>query len=163
MVCFLSLTQTAEIAIFTFPGILCLAECFFLAEYLLQESVQPFAKLVFEESEVVDRYLGLSRRSHFDDRGVAFGSCPVDVEQGRGYLQRLLAAEDSGVQKRLENIVGTLSAGVNSCSIFLESWEYRLSCSPQYVACLLCCPGGRWYRLSVRQAFLAEYLFPSFL
>ena len=75
---FLSLTQTAEIAIFTFPGILCLAECFFLAEYLLQESVQPFAKLVFEESEVVDRYLGLSRRSHFDDRGVAFGSCPVD-------------------------------------------------------------------------------------
>ena len=60
---FLSLTQTAEIAIFTFPGILCLAECFFLAEYLLQESVQPFAKLVFEESEVVDRYLGLSRRS----------------------------------------------------------------------------------------------------
>ena len=87
MVCFLSLTQTAEIAIFTFPGILCLAECFFLAEYLLQESVQPFAKLVFEESEVVDRYLGLSWRSHFDDRGVAFGSCPVDVEQGRGYLQ----------------------------------------------------------------------------
>ena len=84
---FLSLTQTAEIAIFTFPGILCLAECFFLAEYLLQESVQPFAKLVFEESEVVDRYLGLSWRSHFDDRGVAFGSCPVDVEQGRGYLQ----------------------------------------------------------------------------
>ena len=96
MVCFLSLTQTAEIAIFTFPGILCLAECFFLAEYLLQESVQPFAKLVFEESEVVDRYLGLSWRSHFDDRGVAFGSCPVDVEQGRGYLQRLLAAEDGG-------------------------------------------------------------------
>lgn len=78
------------------------AECFFLAEYLLQESVQPFAKLVFEESEVVDRYLGLSWRSHFDDRGVAFGSCPVDVEQGRGYLQRLLAAEDGGVQKRLE-------------------------------------------------------------
>lgn len=77
---FLSLTQTAEIAIFTFPGILCLAECFFLAEYLLQESVQPFAELVFEESEVVDRYLGLSRRSHFDDRGVAFGSCPVDVK-----------------------------------------------------------------------------------
>ena len=96
---FLSLTQTAEIAIFTFPGILCLAECFFLAEYLLQESVQPFAELVFEESEVVDRYLGLSWRSHFDDRGVAFGSCPVDVEQGRGYLQRLLAAEDGGVQK----------------------------------------------------------------
>ena len=95
MVFFLSLTQTAEIAIFTFPGILCLAECFFLAEYLLQESVQPFAKLVFEESEVVDRYLGLSWRSHFDDRGVAFGSCPVDVEQGsypymgrarRGYI-----------------------------------------------------------------------------
>ena len=101
---FLSLTQTAEIAIFTFPGILCLAECFFLAEYLLQESVQPFAELVFEESEVVDRYLGLSWRSHFDDRGVAFGSCPVDVEQGRGYLQRLLAAEDGGVQKRLENM-----------------------------------------------------------
>ena len=108
---FLSLTQTAEIAIFTFPGILCLAECFFLAEYLLQESVQPFAKLVFEESEVVDRYLGLSWRSHFDDRGVAFGSCPVDVEQGRGYLQRLLAAEDGGVQKRLENIVGTVVGG----------------------------------------------------
>ena len=76
----LSFAHCFKIAIFTFPGILCLAECFFLAEYLLQESVQPFAKLVFEESEVVDRYLGLSRRSHFDDRGVAFGSCPVDVK-----------------------------------------------------------------------------------
>ena len=84
-----------------------LREGFLGAEYLLQQGAEEGAELVVVEGEVAHRRFGLAGGTHFDDGRVGLGGSPVDAEQGGRYLERLLAAEDGGVEERLENVART--------------------------------------------------------